>query len=225
MNWILAGITFGFLGSFHCIGMCGPLALALPGTAEWSNTWRHLYSRLTYNLGRVVTYSLLGAGVGLASRMISLGGYQQGLSIAVGTLILLGVAFPPVRRKLGRWKGYPAKLIGKAVRPIKSLFKHERLINLFLIGILNGFLPCGFVYMALAAAITSGSVFDSLYFMTGFGFGTIPAMLGVSLAGGLASVSLRQKLQKWSPYLIALVGFLLILRGLNLGIPFLSPEL
>lgn len=223
MTWILAGISFGFLGSFHCIGMCGPLALALPGTGE--HTASYVIKRIIYNLGRVVTYSLLGGAIGMISQMISVGGYQQGFSIAVGTIILLGVAFSPFRNKINSWKSYPAKLIGKAVKPIKKLFRRDRPGNLFLIGILNGFLPCGFVYMALAAALTSGTVYNSLYFMMGFGLGTIPAMLGISLAGGLLSVSFRRKLQSLSPYFIALIGILLIIRGLDLGIPFLSPKL
>ncbi|MDX1618880.1 MAG: sulfite exporter TauE/SafE family protein, partial [Balneolaceae bacterium] len=170
MNWILAGITFGFLGSFHCIGMCGPLALALPGSAGHA----HYYAakRTVYNLGRVTTYSLMGAVVGLLSQTISVGGYQQALSIAVGLLFLLGVTVSPVQKKLNHWKGLPGKLLARATRPIKALFQNDRWMNLYLIGVLNGFLPCGFVYMALAASLTSGSVYGSIYFMMGFGFGT-----------------------------------------------------
>lgn len=223
MNWILAGITFGFLGSFHCIGMCGPLALALPGTGERSSSYT--FSRIVYNLGRVVTYTILGGAVGLVSQMISIGGYQQWLSIGIGILILLGISLSPFRRKVSQWKTYPAKLIARVTKPIKSLFNNEHPGNLFLIGVLNGFLPCGFVYMALGAALTTGTVFHSAYFMMGFGLGTIPAMLGVSLAGSLLSISFRKKLQRVSPYFIALVGMLLIFRGLDLGIPFLSPHL
>jgi sulfite exporter TauE/SafE len=223
MEWIMAGMTFGFLGSFHCIGMCGPLALALPGSDKKTSSL--VASRLVYNVGRVITYSILGAAVGLLSKMISIGGFQQWLSIGVGVFILLGLSISRLRNKLNQWKAYPSRLMKKAGSPIKSLFKKGTTGSLFVIGLLNGLLPCGFVYMGLATALTSGTVIKSVYFMAGFGLGTIPAMLGVSLAGGLISLSLRRRLKRYSPYFIAFVGMLLIFRGLNLGIPFLSPHL
>lgn len=223
MEWIIGGMTFGFLGSFHCIGMCGPLALALPGSDRKTSSL--VASRLVYNVGRVITYSVLGAAVGLLSKMISIGGFQQWLSIGVGVFILLGLSISRLRNKLNQLKAYPSRLIKKAGTPIKSLFKKGTTGSLFIIGLLNGLLPCGFVYMGLATALTSGTVIKSVYFMAGFGLGTIPAMLGVSLAGGFISVSMRRKLKNYSPYFIAFVGILLITRGLNLGIPFLSPHL
>lgn len=223
MEWIFAGIAFGFLGSFHCIGMCGPLALALPGSDR--KTTSLILSRLVYNIGRLITYSLLGITVGLLSKMVSISGFQQWLSIGVGLFILLGLSVSSLRTKLNQWKSYPSSLMRKAANPIKRLFKKDTIGSLFLIGLLNGLLPCGFVYMGLATALTSGTVLKSTIFMAGFGLGTIPAMLGVSLASGLISVSFRRRLKKWSPYFIAFVGILLIIRGLNLAIPFLSPAL
>lgn len=223
MSWAFAGIAFGFLGSFHCVGMCGPLALALPGADR--TPFSLLVSRIVYNLGRVITYSVLGLAVGLLSRMVSISGFQQGLSIGIGVILLLGVTVSSFRSKLNQWKAYPSRLMKKATSPIKSLFRKGTLWSLFLIGLLNGLLPCGFVYMGLVTALTSGTVLKSVYFMAGFGLGTIPAMLAVSMAGGLISVSLRKRLKQLSPYFIALVGVLLILRGLNLAIPFISPKL
>ena len=223
MEWILPGIAFGFLGSFHCLGMCGPLALALPGK-DRSKAFL-ITSRLAYNLGRVITLSLLGITVGLLSQMIAIGGFQRWLSITVGTLILLGIFVSAFRNKLNQWKAYPSRLMRRAQSPIKRLFKKGSVGSLFVIGLLNELLPCGFIYMALATALTTGTVLKSFYFMAGFGLGTVPAMLGMSLAGGFVSLSLRRRLKKYSPYFIALVGILLILRGLNLAIPFISPNL
>lgn len=223
MGWILPGIVFGFLGSFHCIGMCGPLALALPGGRE--KLPRLIISRLLYNMGRVITYSMLGLMVGLLSTMVSISGFQQGLSIGVGVVILLGLTIARFREALNQWKSYPATFISKSTSSVKKLFKKGTMGSMFIIGLLNGLLPCGFVYMGLATALTSGAVIKSVYFMAGFGFGTIPAMLGISLAGGLISISVRRRLRNLSPYFIAIVGVLLILRGLDLGIPFLSPQL
>ena len=223
MEWIFAGMTFGFLGSFHCVGMCGPIALALPRDSEWHG--RYIATRIVYNLGRVVTYTVLGAGVGLLSGMISVSGYQQGLSILMGILLLLVLGWNRLRHLFSRMQSLPQSLVGKLTGKIRTLFGRGGFGPLFLIGILNGFLPCGFVYMALATAATTGVFESSVLFMAGFGFGTIPAMLGISLAGGFLSVAYRQKLQKLSPYFIGAVGILLILRGLELGIPFISPIL
>ncbi len=223
MEWLIAGLTFGFLGSFHCIGMCGPIALALPRKS--TAYLRFVFSRLIYNTGRVITYVTLGVLVGLFSQIISISGYQQGLSITVGIILLLTLGWQKLRGLFQKMESLPNKLIGKATNRIKALFSNNSLGSLFLIGVLNGFLPCGFVYMALATALTFGSVESSLLFMTGFGIGTIPAMLGISLAGSFISATFRRKLQKLSPYFIAVVGIILILRGLNLGIPFISPAL
>lgn len=223
MEWIIAGLTFGFLGSFHCIGMCGPIALSLPRKSDIYR--KFVFSRLVYNIGRVLTYTMLGAIMGLFSRIISISGYQQWLSITVGAILLLALGWQKMRVLFQKMESLPSKLIGRATSRVKALFNNSSLGSLFLIGILNGFLPCGFVYMALATALTFGAVENSILFMAGFGMGTIPAMLGISLAGSFISATFRRKLQKLSPYFIAAVGTILILRGLNLGIPFLSPAL
>jgi sulfite exporter TauE/SafE len=223
MDWTIAGLTFGFLGSFHCIGMCGPIALSLPGKFDFK--FRFIISKLFYNSGRIATYSLMGLITGLFSKGVSLVGYQQGLSIFVGSLILLTILGNKLRDSLSRWKIYPTFISEKVTGKIRVLFSKNTINSHFLIGILNGFLPCGFVYMALATAVTTGSLENSVIFMLGFGLGTVPAMLSISLAGGFVSLSLRQKLQNLSPYFVGFVGIILILRGLNLGIPFLSPAL
>ena len=223
MEWIIAGITFGFLGSFHCVGMCGPIALALPQKSGQRIPF--VVSRLAYNVGRVVTYTMLGIMVGWLSRMISISGYQQGLSIGIGLLLLLTLIWSQFRTLLQKMESLPGKLIKQGTNQVKRLFSRGGTGALFLIGILNGLLPCGFVYMALATAVTFGAIESSTLFMAGFGMGTIPVMLSISLAGNLIPVSTRQKLKSWSPYFIAIVGIILILRGLGLGIPFISPVL
>lgn len=221
VEWILAGLAFGFLGSFHCVGMCGPLALALPGAAR--RDLSYVGGRLIYNAGRMVTYTALGMATGLLSRAFSLAGLQQGLSIGVGLLLLLGPLLPALREQANRWKVLPGRWISRASRPLKELFRRENPFSLLVIGLLNGLLPCGFVYTALLAAVTLGGARPGAVFMLGFGLGTVPAMLGVSLAGGLISAELRGRMRRWSPWFVAAVGVLLVLRGLGLGIPFLSP--
>ena len=214
-EWIFAGLAFGFVGSAHCVGMCGPLALSLPGDDQ--ARWQFWAERTLYNLGRAVTYTLLGVLVGLAGRVVSLAGLQQGLSVGIGVLMLLVAAVPWVARKVRQIEQTPSAFFNWVMAPIGSLYRTGGPSAMLLVGFLNGLLPCGFVYAALGTAVTAGSVAQSTVFMAGFGLGTGPAMLSVSLLGRVASSRLRTRLQVLAPVGLALVGLLLILRGLGLG--------
>ena len=97
--------------------------------------------------------------------------------------------------------------------------------NLFLIGLLNGLLPCGLVYMAIAGALATGNILYSSLFMACFGLGTLPAMMTMSFAGSFVSLGMRNKIKKSVPYIVGFMGILLILRGMNLNIPYLSPAI
>lgn len=222
MSWTLAGLAFGFLGSAHCVGMCGPLALSLPGGDRLPG--RFLLDRLLYNLGRVFTYTVLGGLVGLVGRVVSLAGVQQGLSIGVGTLMLLVAVVPWVARRVRRVEQAPSAFLRRLTTPMSTLYQSGGPAAMVVIGLLNGLLPCGFVYAALGTAVTAGDVLPSMAFMAGFGLGTGPAMLGVSLLGQMAAASWRARLRRWMPVGLGLVGVLLILRGLALG-GMLSPLL
>ncbi|HOW32340.1 MAG TPA: sulfite exporter TauE/SafE family protein, partial [Bacteroidales bacterium] len=96
--------------------------------------------------------------------------------------------------------------------------------SLFLIGLLNGLLPCGLVYIAIAGSIGSGSALMGAIYMALFGLGTMPMLLAINLSGGFISTSLRKKINKLIPILVIIVGILFILRGLSLGIPYISPS-
>jgi len=221
---MLAGLAFGFFGSVHCMGMCGPLALSLPGTDQLPG--RFLLDRLLYNLGRVVTYTLLGGLVGTLGHAAALAGAQQALSIAIGSIMILAAAVPWVSRQVRRLEQAPAAFLSRVTKPMGRLYRSGGLGAMVLIGLLNGLLPCGFVYAALATALTAGSVAESMTFMAAFGLGTFPAMLAVSLLGQLAGTAWRTRLQRLMPVGLALVGLLLIVRGLGLGSmlsPLLSP--
>ena len=222
MNWILAGLAFGALGSVHCVGMCGPLALSLPGADRLPG--RFLVERLLYNGGRVVTYAVLGGLVGLVGRVVSLAGFQQVLSIGIGTAMVLVAIVPWVSRQVRRLEQAPSAFLRRVTAPIGTLYRSGGPAAMLLIGLLNGLLPCGFVYAALATAVTAGDPLASMTFMAAFGVGTGPAMLGVSLLGRLASTAWRTRLQRWMPAGLAAVGLLLIVRGLALG-GMLSPLL
>lgn len=211
------------LGSFHCIGMCGPIALALPIHHQDSLT--RVFSILSYNFGRIVTYSFLGLIFGLLGASIFIGKYQQVLSIAIGVLILIVLIVPRIFSFVSE-NSLLVKFQTLIQRKLSVLFQQEKKMStLFFIGILNGFLPCGLVYMALAGALVSGSTINGVLFMSMFGFATVPIMFAVSYFGNFVTVSFRSQIRKAVPLVIGLMAVLLILRGLNLGIPYISPQI
>ena len=222
MDWLAAGLAFGFLGSAHCVGMCGPLAMGLPGA--YGRRRRFLAERGLYNLGRVVTYTALGVAFGALGLLVSLAGLQQWLSFGLGVLLLFAAVVPWAGGRAGRLGGAPAGLLRRVVTWIQVLYRQGGTAALLAVGMLNGLLPCGFVYAALATATASGSVTRGALFMAAFGLGTFPAMFVVSAAGRLLSLRWRTRLQRLVPYVLAVLGLLLILRGLSLGV-FLSPDL
>jgi sulfite exporter TauE/SafE len=215
----ITALLMGMIGSIHCAGMCGPLALSLPvnGLPKMSRS----YGILLYNFGRVITYSSFGLLIGMFGNALKLTGFQQWLSILGGSIIFFyllhskcgwfntGKLFSPffelIRKKLG------------------ELYFKKTLSSILFIGILNGFLPCGFVYLAFAGAIAAGDILGSTLFMAGFGLGTIPMMWSISFLGSYLNVSFSKNIKKIYPYTIMLIAFLLIVRGLGLGIPYLSP--
>ncbi|MCX6135414.1 MAG: sulfite exporter TauE/SafE family protein [Ignavibacteriales bacterium] len=220
---LLAGFVFGFLGSLHCIGMCGPIVLALPlGT---HGMLRYGLGRMLYNFGRVVTYSVMGGVIGLIGAGLSLAFLQRNVSIIAGTAILLAIIVQRVSRSSLPFPPFFGTVMLKLQGTIASLLKQDSLLPLFLLGMLNGLLPCGFVYLAITTAAVTADVSRGMMFMAGFGLGTIPAMVGFSFFPRLVAPGLRSKISRVLPAFTLFVGVLLIVRGLNLGIPFISPKL
>jgi sulfite exporter TauE/SafE len=209
----------GFVGSAHCAGMCGPLALALPHWGRGQTSF--VVGRLLYNFGRIVTYAMLGGAFGLLGQGIAVNGLQRWVSLVLGAVILIGVFVSP---RLSRQVP-----ITRAVNWLKaslgSLLQHRAVPAMFGIGLLNGLLPCGLVYVACAAAISTGDVLSGVRYMIAFGLGTVPLLLAISLLGSKLQFVLRFKVQRLIPVSLALVGLLLVLRGMALGIPYVSPEL
>lgn len=223
MEYLLAALSIGFVGSMHCIGMCGPIALALP--VHGKSAFTRIAGPLLYNTGRVLTYFVLGMVFGLLGKGFVIGGYQQWLSIIMGVTVLVIVLLPAsVKTRLSM-----INVIAPAIAKVKSLLgsflKQRTAGSLFVIGVLNGLLPCGLVYLAVAGAIATGDVLKSGMFMAVFGLGTIPAMLFVTMAKTIVSVNIRSKISKAIPVFTVVMACLLILRGLDLGIPYLSPKL
>lgn len=219
---LAAALLIGLAGSLHCIGMCGPIALALPV----QNSSAAFYTgRILYNAGRIISYSLMGLLFGLLGSKIILAGFQQGLSIFLGVFILLFIFLPAKYKNYFTGYSIIAKVVSSLKTVIGNLFKKKSLPAIFFIGFLNGFLPCGLVYIAVAGAAAAGSAFSGMIFMAAFGLGTSPAMFAASLFGKFISLNIRQKIRKLVPVFAVMLAVIFILRGLNLGIPMLSPKL
>jgi hypothetical protein len=221
MLW--SAFLIGLFGSFHCIGMCGPIALALPVQAN--DKLQLVMGRVLYNVGRAITYAFIGLFFGLIGQSLSLVGLQQSVSIVAGALILLMVLLPSrLAQKIYLLK--PAYGFTNFIKQkFGVLLRKKSVISTFFIGLLNGFLPCGLVYIAVAGAIASGSYLKGATYMFVFGIGTLPIMLAVSLAGNVISLNVRKRINKMIPVFMIILAFLFILRGMNLGIPYVSPKL
>lgn len=218
MDFSLAFIL-GFLGSLHCAAMCGPLMLALP--VPPGGPVRFVAGRLTYQLGRVATYCLLGLMAGLIGRSIFLAGFQRWLSLALGLAVLTGF----LTSKRVAISSPVVRVVAKLKLTMSAQLKQRSFRSLALLGMLNGLLPCGLVYVAVAGAVSRGTIRDGMIYMTIFGLGTLPMMFAVSLSGRLFPSGLRLKLSRAIPFGVCLLALLLILRGMALGIPYVSPDL
>ncbi len=214
-------LTIGLIGSLHCMGMCGPIVVALP--LKKHNLLTKISGAILYNSGRVITYSLLGVVFGLLGRGIHLAGFQQWTSILLGVILIISVLFPLVFREkitIGNLlSGFASRLIIR----LKKLFTDRSYLSLVMIGLLNGLLPCGLVYVAIAGAINSGTVLSGVLFMAFFGIGTIPLLLLATIASDAIGQQLRLRVQKIVPVFVFMLGVLFILRGMSLGIPYISP--
>lgn len=222
MQLIIAAISLGLLGSFHCIGMCGPIALALP-VHQYSSVKKYIGIFL-YNLGRVITYTFLGLLFGLLGQSFFLGGFQQLLSIVIGILLLLSVFLTNRNWVNGKNLGFIYSFINSVKLQLGSLFNKKGLHFLFFIGLLNGLLPCGLVYLGIAGAIASGNYIKGAEFMFYFGLGTVPIMYAVAFLGQFITLKYRNHIRHAMPFVVSIMAVMLIIRGLNLGIPYLSPQ-
>ena len=215
-------LLIGLLGSFHCTGMCGPIAISLP--LKEHSLITKIISGLLYNSGRVITYIFLGLIFGLLGFGIHIWGIQQWVSISIGAIMILSVAFP-VLFQGSKLTGALNSLFSEFKKFFGFFFGFRTYLSVWMIGLLNGFLPCGLVYIALAGALVSTSPVKGALYMMIFGLGTIPALLALSYVGNFISMTFRRRIRKVIPFLIILIGVLFVLRGMNLGIPYVSPKM
>ncbi|HEX5001323.1 MAG TPA: sulfite exporter TauE/SafE family protein [Bacteroidia bacterium] len=213
-NFLFSALVIGFLGSFHCVAMCGPIALALSGGTE--DKLAYIAGRVIYNAGRITTYAVLGLTAGSIGHTFLLAGFQKSISIITGILMIAGVFFV-------YWNGSRFNIGSPAVKLnffIKSIFKnviHKRTrISLYIAGMANGILPCGFVYIALAGAAITQQPLNGVAYMVLFGLGTFPAMMAVSMFGKVAGIKARDALTRATPVLMIVLGLVLIFRGVQM---------
>ena len=219
---ILTALLFGLLGSFHCIGMCGPIAFLMP--VDHKNPSKKFFQILSYHSGRLLTYATLGFILGTLGKRLQLFGLQQQVSIAVGILMILVIVIPSRLFRTYNLGKPIYKLVGRLKSALGQQLKSKRPETFFTLGVLNGLLPCGLVYMAVFGAIASGSSLQGGLYMLFFGMGTIPLMTTAIYLGNFLKGKARQRIQKVIPIVIVLMGCLFILRGLGLGIPYVSPS-
>ena len=213
----VTGSLLGLAGSLHCVGMCGPLMLLLPTGKTWRYT---LQTQGLYHLGRTATYVALGAFAGLIFLWIDIRAFEQQFSIGLGLAFLSLWIYD----FWGSKKGASSPLQNWVNRSFGKAIARDESWGWMLGGLLNGLLPCGLVYGALLASLSTGTSTGPIWFMAGFGLSTAPALIGISLSKSILVRKISPWLRKVLPFWLLIMAVLFLLRGANLGIPFLSPK-
>ena len=219
---LYTALIFGLLGSFHCVGMCGPIALLLP--VDRANSVKKMVQISLYHFGRILAYASIGLLFGTIGKGLQLFGAQQQLSIAIGLLMILVVLIPAKVFNKYNFSKPLFRAISKVKSSLGTALKKKTPDTFLTIGFLNGFLPCGLVYMAVFGAIASGTALEGSLYMAFFGLGTVPLMTVAVYAGNFVSGRVRQHIRKAVPVFVIMMGFLFVMRGMGLGIPYLSPK-
>ncbi len=219
---LFTAFIFGLISSFHCIGMCGPIALMLP--VDRDNQAKKVTQIITYHIGRLFAYSTIGFIFGMLGKGFLLAGMQQKMSIFIGIAMILVILIPEKVVVKYNFSKPIFKVISKIKTSLGSQFKNKSYKSLFIIGLLNGFLPCGMVYVALFGAIAMQSPILGILYMILFGLGTVPMMSSIVYLNSFLTIKIRNKIQKAIPFVAVFIGIVFILRGLGLGIPYVSPS-
>jgi len=222
MQILWAAFLLGMAGSMHCLIMCGPLISM--SSSRYGNLGQG-FGTIIYQMGRIISYLIIGLVFGMIGQFLSLLFYQQLLSVISGILLLIWALsyFIPAGN---RFSSGILKIWSRTTSGLFSrLWKHKTVASVLGLGILNGFLPCGLVYLAASASLSQGSISYSLMFMLLFGLGTLPAILGLIVSKNLFPAQWRFPVRKLTPYFLLVIGSLFVLRGLDLNIPYISPHI
>jgi uncharacterized protein len=219
---IYTAFLFGLISSLHCIGMCGPIAMMLP--LDRHNPTRKALQILIYHAGRITTYAFLGLIFGLLGRGLFLAGIQQKMSIIIGVFMIAIVIIPEKKFAQYNFSRPVFKVIANVKARLGNQLKKKSLSAIYSIGLLNGFLPCGLVYAALFGAVAMQNEWFGMGYMILYGLGTVPLMSAVVYMAHLMGNPIRNSMQKMIPIVAFCIGTLFILRGLGIGIPYVSPS-
>tara|TARA_R110000868_G_scaffold355377_3_gene616889 strand:+ start:4995 stop:5696 length:702 start_codon:yes stop_codon:yes gene_type:complete len=219
---LLSALFMGIMGSFHCVGMCGPIAFMLP--VDHNKPAKKLFQVFLYHFGRLTSYSILGLVFGFLGKGLYVFGMQQRLSIIIGVIMIAVILIPYKTFSKYNFSKPIYSLLSKVKSSLGKELQRKSPDTFLTIGLLNGLLPCGLVYMALFGSIATASPWLGALFMVLFGVGTIPLMTSAVYFGSMLKGSAKKSVQRLIPVFVILIGLLFILRGLGLGIPYISPE-
>ncbi len=215
---ILSIIAVAFLGGFgHCLGMCGGIVIAYSST-KIDPKWHKLYqgaAHLTYSLGRITTYMIIGAVFGAIGGVVSFSGTAIAvLTILAGVfMILAGLSIAGklqfltlLEHSFSRSKWYQ--------KTFRDILQTQSLYSFYLLGMLNGLLPCGLVYFFAVTAASTGSAFWGAFVMLVFGLSTVPALMGLGFFTSIFThTQLRKTMMNLAAIVVVLFGLYTIYRG------------
>jgi uncharacterized protein len=204
----------GILGTAHCLGMCGPFALAIgSGATGWSSA---LVRQAVYTTGRVFTYGSLGAAAGFCgTRLVHAG--PTVVNIPATLAVIAGVLL--VYQGLRAIGLFRPRGVGRAVTPclaggfLGQFLRQPSSSGVFLAGVFTGFLPCSLLYGMLALAMSTHSVLGGGITMVVFGLGTAPAMMLAGISGQLIGLATRRWLFTAAAWCLVVTGLISMARG------------
>ncbi len=225
---LLLIMTLGFLGSFgHCVGMCGPLTVAFSLSQQQETSpsgWQPFYFHSLLNLGRIVSYALVGAGIGALGSVLVSGGQiagvgsslRQGITIFTGLLLIW---FALVQLKPNFLPRIPllhpltqGSFHNRLSKGMVTLSMQPKWWTPMILGLLWGFMPCGFLYAAQIKAAETGNFWMGAATMLAFGLGTLPTMLGVGVSASRLSANQRSQLFRLGGWVTLTIGVLTLVR-------------
>jgi len=180
---ILTIVTIAFLGSFgHCIGMCGGIVIAYSSTkvnSTWNKT-KQIFAHITYSLGRILTYAILGVVFGYLGGVATFNNISNGILLLIAGIFMILAGFS-LTGKIGFLNSIEHSI--SSTKWYQNLFREQlqknSFLSFFILGMLNGLLPCGFVYFFAITAASTASPFYGAIVMVIFGLSTIPAMFSL----------------------------------------------
>jgi len=214
----MLAFTTGIAGGFgHCIGMCGPLIASQSLSFQRTGAGRLMTPHALYNIGRIITYGLIGALMGLTGSFMNIAGRLAGIQnsvlvIAGLTMMLMGISIIWQRGATGWIEGHNSTVL-RAARHILSSRSSFRPLGL---GLVMGLLPCGLSYTIFIAAAGTGSSMAGMLMALAFGIGTAPALLLFGTAVSSLRARLRGRIYQAGGVLVILMGILFLVRGIRL---------